>query len=365
MTVEAAFDLDPVLTSSYKTNFPNTEFRLADIASMSGSDVRGSVQGQVDGVFGGPPCQAFSNIGRRDSNDPRRLLLGHFFRVVAEVEPIFFVMENVLGLMQKGTREVLHAAIEFVAPRYTVLQPAILDAAKFGAATKRKRLFVIGYDHRRCDPIRVSDIEKLFLPPATVSDAISDLEGAEREHLPTSRLDTWRLAPSENLSSYARALRSQDSTVTGHTVPGHSEGVIERFRKVPPGGIDTVGRHPRLEWLGQCPTLRAGTGPDKGSYQSVRPIHPVHPRVITVREAARLQGFPDRHIFHRTVWHSFRMIGNSVSPFVATAIFGAIASRCNRSGPEEGQVAENIDAPLAPGRGVYAIPANGDNSDFA
>jgi DNA (cytosine-5)-methyltransferase 1 len=79
-----------------------------------------------------------------------------------------------------------------------------------------------------------------------------------------------------------------------------------------------------LKWDGQCPTLRAGTGSDRGSFQSVRPIHPDEPRVITVREAARLQGFPDCHFFHKTVWHSFRMIGNSVSPFVSEAVFCAI-----------------------------------------
>lgn len=334
MTVEAAFDLDPILTSSYKTNFPSTEIRLADIATMSGSDVRDKVEGKVDGVFGGPPCQAFSSIGRRDSNDPRRLLLGHFFRLVAELEPAFFVMENVLGLAQNHSRAVLDAAIEFVVPRYTVLPPAQLDAADFGAATTRKRIFVIGYDRARCDPVQMSDIEKLSLAPTTVSDAITDLEGATREHSSAEQLDTWRLAPSESLSAYAKSLRSPDSIITGHTVPVHGKAVVERFRGIPPGGIDAVGRHPRLEWLGQCPTLRAGTGPDKGSYQSVRPIHPDHPRLITVREAARLQGFPDRHIFHRAVWHSFRMIGNSVSPFIAKAILRAIASRCSHSESE-------------------------------
>jgi DNA (cytosine-5)-methyltransferase 1 len=78
--------------------------------------------------------------------------------------------------------------------------------------------------------------------------------------------------------------------------------------------------------------LRAGTGSDHGSYQSVRPIHPAEPRVITVREAARLQGFPDRFRFHPTVWHSFRMIGNSVSPIMAQAIFSLIG---DRMGPDE------------------------------
>lgn len=107
----------------------------------------------------------------------------------------------------------------------------------------------------------------------------------------------------------------------------HKADVVRRFATVMPGKMDTVGRHPRLAWDGQCPTLRAGTGADKGSRQAVRPLHPEEPRVITVREAARLQGFPDQHLFHPTIWHSFRMIGNSVSPILAEAVFRAIRDR--------------------------------------
>ena len=107
----------------------------------------------------------------------------------------------------------------------------------------------------------------------------------------------------------------------------HKPEVASRFAAVKPGTLDKVGRHPRLAWDRQCPTLRAGTGADKGSRQAVRPLHPEEPRVITVREAARLQGFPDRHLFHPTIWHSFRMIGNSVSPIIAEAVCRAIRNK--------------------------------------
>jgi DNA (cytosine-5)-methyltransferase 1 len=76
----------------------------------------------------------------------------------------------------------------------------------------------------------------------------------------------------------------------------------------------------KLDPEGYCPTLRAGTGPDRGSFQAVRPIHYLRPRVITPREAARLQGFPDWYQFDQTKWHSFRQIGNSVSPLVAEVV---------------------------------------------
>jgi DNA (cytosine-5)-methyltransferase 1 len=111
--------------------------------------------------------------------------------------------------------------------------------------------------------------------------------------------------------------------------------------------MEKVGRHPRLKLGGLCPTLRAGTGFDLGSFQSVRPIHPRQHRVITVREAARLQGFPDEHVFHPTVWHSFRMIGNSVSPMMARAIFEAIRDRLvagNATPASEVSFAEQLEA---------------------
>jgi len=120
---------------------------------------------------------------------------------------------------------------------------------------------------------------------------------------------------------------SPDRLFTGHRRTVHTPAVLKRFAAVEQGGFDIVGRHPRLNWNGQCPTLRAGTGSDRGSFQSVRPIHPDDPRVITVREGARLQGFPDCFRFHPTVWHSFRMIGNSVSPIISKVIFSAIKKR--------------------------------------
>ncbi|HWG06669.1 MAG TPA: DNA cytosine methyltransferase [Beijerinckiaceae bacterium] len=92
-----AFDVDPILTSSFRTNHPNTRLKLADLSKVEGVDIRREIGGRINGVFGGPPCQAFSDIGHRKADDPRRSLLGHFFRIVAELEPTFFVMENVKG----------------------------------------------------------------------------------------------------------------------------------------------------------------------------------------------------------------------------------------------------------------------------
>lgn len=325
-----AFDIDPVLTSSYERNHPGTRLVRADLSQVHGDDIRRELGGQVEGIFGGPPCQGFSDIGHRHPDDPRRLLLGHFFRLVDELSPAFFVMENVKGLAYSDAKPVLDAALERVAGRYEILGPMVLDAADFGAATRRPRLFVIGFDPSRMDAITKQDVLSARSDPANVREAIGDLSAAT-EVAEEDGFDVWRIDRDAPTSAYAHGRRTPDLTFTGHRKTLHTQKVIDRFAAVPQGGKDDVGRHPRLSWNGQCPTLRAGTGSDHGSFQSVRPIHPEEARVITVREAARLQGFPDDFRFHPTVWHSFRMIGNSVSPIMAKALFDLIAKRMDLS----------------------------------
>lgn len=324
--VAAAFDFDRVLTSSYSANFPQTNLVHEDLSVATGDTIRAAVKAPIDGIFGGPPCQGFSDMGRREISDPRRELLGHFFRLVGEIEPKFFVMENVRGLAYEEAREVLDAAIAQVSDRYFVTAPTVWNAADFGAATARRRLFVIGIHKDHGDPFQASLLDGERHEPATVQQAISDLKNARFIGQGEDGLDRWRITKRGPPGSYAAQLRSPDGTFNNHRLIQHRPEIIERFSLVPQGAVDKIGRHPRLAWQGQCPTLRAGTGADKGSRQAVRPLHPDEPRVISVREAARLQGFPDTHQFHSTIWHSFRMIGNSVSPIMSRAIFRAVGA---------------------------------------
>jgi DNA (cytosine-5)-methyltransferase 1 len=326
--VPMAYDFDPILTSAFEDNFPKTKLKLGDISELTGSTVIQAAGGEVDGLFGGPPCQGFSTIGRRELEDPRRLLVGQFFRLVNEIKPTFFVMENVVGLNQGQAAAVLEQAQEIVRNEFDILPPLILDASDFGAATRRRRLFSIGLNLTRADRFSIQLLNKHKLPATSVEDAIKDLENPTFVSENLKGLDLWRVSYEGSVSRYAKSLRSQDLLFTGNRRTVHTEAVKKRFQDLEPGRVDAIGRHPRLEWSSTCPTLRAGTGSDKGSYQSVRPVHPSEPRVITVREAARLQGFHDSHVFHPTIWHSFRMIGNSVSPFVAEAIFRALSAGC-------------------------------------
>lgn len=328
--VVVAYDNDPNLTYSYPKNFPDTKLLLKDISALTGDDLIKDAGGPVDLIFGGPPCQGFSMIGRRDEADPRRNLLAKFFELIQAAEPLAFVMENVEGLLIGSARDELDRAMSLAAG-YVMSTPTVLDAADYGAATKRRRAFVVGL--LRDGPVRTpnafdfDDLKRFKKDPATVSDAIWDLKSIRPIEVEEDGTDVWKLRRNARSSDYAKMLHSSDRTLTGNKRTAHKEHVLARFAAVKPGGFDPIGRYPRLKWDGLSPTLRAGTGADKGSHQAIRPVHPEENRVITVREGARLQGFPDHHRFHPTIWHSFRQIGNSVSPIIAEAVLSAVGDR--------------------------------------
>ncbi len=340
----AAVDVEPILLSAYRKNYPHTKAIEADVSQILKSDWRALIgKARPDGIIGGPPCQGFSRIGKRRQDDPRNSLIRHFYRHVHELRPKFFVMENVEGLLDAGSREVLEDAIEHVSGRYRIVGPIVVNAADFGAATKRKRVIVVGYDPHECNPIGEDSLRPQKGRRATVHDAIGDLPKpiASEKGEDDFGWAKYPVGSGKRLTAYARALRKaapeglgwseavqmhKKGFVSGLFETCHTKAVSKRYASIEGGKSDPVSKSYRLEWDGQCPTLRAGTGAEKGAFQAVRPIHPSEGRVITVREAARMQAFPDWFVFHPTKWHSHRMIGNSVSPSVSFGILSTIMS---------------------------------------
>lgn len=349
--VVVAVDIDDTLRSAYKNNFPHTRVMNGDLSKMdrdSWSMLLGTEK--IDGVIGGPPCQGYSRMGVGDVNDPRRSLLGHFFRTVNIIQPKFFVMENVEGLLDEGNIQELEEAVRQADKRYKVLGPVLLDASDYGAPTKRKRVVVIGFDPEQIGDITIDDIVAPKKSAVTVKDAIGDLSEPIAQNSDPDDMGWAAYRTGVEISRYAKRMRSLPSPgmgcssaleklkagfVSGYFETIHSEKVTKRYSETRPGETDKVSRAKKLSWDGLCPTLRAGTGADKGSHQAVRPLHPDSARVITVREAARLQGFPDWFSFHKTKWHSFRMIGNSVSPLVSESILAAIKEKIVQSCPKK------------------------------
>jgi DNA (cytosine-5)-methyltransferase 1 len=332
----AAIDNDKYNTEYHSLNFPSCRTLTDDLSKMTGRQIRKKAKlgnQKIDVVFGGPPCQGFSLIGRRNVEDSRNQLLYHFIRIVHQLKPDYFVMENVQGLTVGDARRMLE---KFVAKAkragYHVICPIqVLDASDFGVPQRRNRVIVIGYRRGVAAPSypTPSDEEK-----PTVRDAISDLPilNSVQQSYDTDVYVGELGTPSQ----FAKELRNRHRkakkvALTGCLVTRHSSKTIARFMATVVGKTEPISRFHRLNPDGLAFTIRAGTGRDFGSHTAARPIHPDSPRCITVREAARLHSFPDWFQFHPTRWHGFRQIGNSVPPLFAKAVAGELARVIRRT----------------------------------
>jgi DNA (cytosine-5)-methyltransferase 1 len=293
-------------------------------------------------------------------DDPRNRLVFHFLRLVKELQPRYFVMENVPGMGRGGHASILDALIdEFGDAGYFVVQPhRVLDAAEYGVPQMRKRLFILGareqqssltypgaivspVPKRPAEPLDQSNVD-LPLGP-TVQDAIGDIPDLDRfpelRHSDAVVLNDAQRELMEGVaSSYVRRLRGIDRDPTDFSYPrvwdrallsgsmrtDHTKLSTDRFRATSCGETEPISRFYKLHPDGLCNTIRAGSGSERGAFTSPRPIHPTLPRVLSVREAARLHSFPDWFRFHETKWHGFRQIGNAVAPLVARAVGQAI-----------------------------------------
>jgi len=239
-------------------------------------------------VLGGPPCQGFSVAGKRDPNDPRNKLFREFVRVVDELKPDYFVMENVPGIltMQKG--KVAEAILEaFDEIGYSWVSITVLETAALGVPQLRSRAIFIGNAKGMPNPFPAPILEKdQYIP---IEDAISDLP-------PNTPL------PDIN-----------------HEWTRHSKKFIERISKVKardslyPTFLDAYKR----QYLGvPSMTIKENHG---GTH-----IHPTLNRCISAREMARLQSFPDDFIFTGSMKKAMWQIGNAVAPLMSEAIGKAI-----------------------------------------
>lgn len=353
--VGAAVENDLRVGRAFKTNLPECLLIAEDIEHLTARDIEREIPAvatRTDGVIGGPPCQGFSHIGRRRVDDARNSLFGHFFRIVSELRPRFFVAENVEGILADKYAGYREDALAWVKD-YEILEPLVLKSSDFGAPTERCRVFFVGYLEGALEPLSAED----FSPPQR---ADSMTVGMALRGLPTRISPNWQAAESgwRKLSWMGEgwfwdriygaipfgvgdpdAIRrlQERKEVSGCMGTRHTEAVAKRFDMLKEGQVDKPSRARRLERRGLCPTIRSGTGPEHGSHQAVRPIHPTQPRVITPREAARLQGFPDWFQFDETKWHSFRQIGNSVSPILAESVLEIFKARLHSKGSNHGE----------------------------
>ncbi len=350
--IAAAIEIDPIHCATHEYNFPKTETICASVVDITGDEIKlraNLVNVDIDVVFGGAPCQGFSLIGKRALDDPRNQLVYHFVRLVSEIKPKYFVFENVKGLTLGKHAQFLKEFISSLSDiGYQILLPyQVLNAADFGVPQSRERLFIIGARSGMPKPTYPFSI---LQERTSVLDAIGDLPNADDFNELKKADEIPYIWSTESI--YGKIMRGQnidntdfsyfrkfDQNVLSSSLrTEHSEQTKNRFQETPFGKTEPVSRFRKLPPNGLCNTLRAGTDSARGAFTSARPIHPFHPRVITVREAARLHSYPDWFCFHSTKWHGFRQIGNSVPPLLGRAIaheiIGALSLKPNKPAEE-------------------------------
>jgi DNA (cytosine-5)-methyltransferase 1 len=344
----AAVEAEKRIIDSHSKNFPNSIHICSDVSKLDHKALISSAKlgkDELAGLIGGPPCQGFSQIGKRSISDERNDLFISFFKLVSKIEPVFYLAENVPGILDNQNIKIRNKATVLVEGKYKVLEPIIIGANDFGAATTRKRIFFIGVrnDVKGSESIQAS-IEKMKTKKATiVKEALAGLPiQISREWIDYN--SSWRRVEASLFNAYIKSINEfkdkigdpfsikrfeKKKEVSGCFGTRHSKEVAKRYSKLLAGQQDKISKSLKLNADGFCPTLRAGTDSSKGSFQAVRPIHYSEARVITPREAARLQGFPDWFQFHETKWHSFRQIGNSVCPIAGKKVLLAIKASLN------------------------------------
>ena len=291
----ASVEVSPIASQTHLNNFPKCHHFCGDIHDFDSHKCLKAIGNPpVHLVAGGPPCQGFSVAGKRDPNDERNQLFYQFVRVVKEIQPWYVVMENVPGIltMQKG--DVCQAIFEeFAQIGYPNMSVMILESAAYGVPQIRPRAIFIGNRYGLSNPY-----PKPQLQPTQYTPIESALAG----------LPEYTPIPSMN-----------------HEWTRHSSEYTERISKVPYGGslyetfLDAFKRqYPGLPSM----TVKENHG---GTH-----IHPHLNRVISAREMARLQTFPDTFIFAGTMKKAMWQIGNAVPPRLAECIGKALIPKFNQ-----------------------------------
>jgi DNA (cytosine-5)-methyltransferase 1 len=335
--IAAAVEIDPIHCATHEYNFPHTATICASVIDLTGEEIRHRSKlgnQDIDVVFGGAPCQGFSLMGKRAFDDPRNQLVFHYVRIVQELNPKYCVFENVKGLTLGQHAQFLEELIVALDDAgYDILTPyQVLNAADYGVPQDRRRLFLVGTRKG----LTLPQYPAVNSNRTTVWEAIGDLPNADD----FTALNHTNVVPAQwkTTSSYGRKLRGLEidpnnygyqrkfdqNLLTCSPLTEHTQLSQDRFAATLPGKTETISRFRKLEPNGLCNTLRAGTDSARGAHTSPRPIHPVFPRVITVREAARLHSYPDWFRLHATKWHGCRQIGNSVPPLLARAVASEI-----------------------------------------
>ena len=360
-----ANEYNETFLSTYKNNNKNIEVSSLDIRSLDPKKIRKSLglsKGEVAVIAGGPPCQGFSiNAPVRSNNDKRNHLFLDYIRFVKEFLPYSVIIENVPGIISFSSGETVRSIRRLLENLGYRVDISILCAAHYGVPQGRWRTIIVGtrdlgglyrppeikfdvnprsnftstLDNRT---LLVNRYSKRVKPFVSVEDAIFDLPEIENQG-GFDQMDYCR--PAHSL--YAKKMRVKSKLLLNHKCASLGPKNIERIRHIPPGGswrdipfdllpegmkrarrTDHTKRYGRLCPKSISSTILTKPDPHWGAF-----IHPTQPRVLSIREAARLQSFPDRYVFNGSLSNQYVQVGNAVPPLLAKEVGLALKKQFN------------------------------------
>lgn len=343
---------------TYKRNHPSAEVCVDDIRAVDPASVRkglGLAIGELDLLAGGPPCQGFSiNAPVRSGEDPRNHLFREYLRFVDEFKPRAVLIENVPGLVSFEKGATLHAILSSLADLGYGADVHILGAPYYGVPQMRWRTIIMGLrgaiipQSAWPDPVRHAPIRANFTttfdgrqivkrpspetsaPFTTLHEAIGDLPALANGE----RGAAIKAYACDAQCDYQRLLRTGSPGVMNHEAPKLSKINLERLTYIKPGGnwtdipidllpkgmqkarrSDHTKRYGRPRWDELASTVLTKCDPHWGAF-----FHPEQDRAFTVREAARIQSFPDHYVFIGSQAEQYAEVGNAVPPMLASAV---------------------------------------------
>jgi len=347
--IRFATDIDRDAVESYRRNFAGTPCEVADVRDLGPEMLLDKVclrSGELDILLGGPPCQGFSSAGMKSAEDPRNSLVRHYVRLLEGIRPKWFVMENVEGLLTNdGGLHVRDAVEAFLNAGYSVNLEKVY-AQGYGVPQRRKRVLIVGnrlgHDFVFPEAVTLFSGNIFRKGEITFSTATSDLPPATTAGgKPLSHIGP----PRNELQAY---LRGDAKTVTDHFSPELSGIQLERVRGLAPGQTmkdlpehlqhESFRRRAFRRVMDGTPVERRGGAPsglkrlfaDEPSLTMTSAatrefVHPSEVRLLTLRECARLQTFPDSFVFAGSAASRIQQIGNAIPPMLARTVADHIA----------------------------------------
>ena len=321
--VVLANEIDETIAISYSKNHPQTKMINKDITKLDIEEIFKEYKNKIDVIVGGPPCQGFSQKGKRKTiHDERNFLFRYYFKVVDYIKPEYFLIENVPNILTAENGLFKNEIINlFESIGYSV-NCDVLKASDYGVPQDRRRAIIIGRKGEN-----KPELPKATNESVTIYDAIGDLEflnsgeGQEEQE--------YLMSPK---TKYQKIMRKNSKILHNHVATKHSKEAIKKLKMIPPGKGKEVlpksmltksiysGTWSRMLYDGQSVTIttRFDT-PSSGRF-----THPILNRCITVREAARIQSFPDDFILYGSKNSQMKQVGDAVPPRLGKIIAESI-----------------------------------------